>query len=568
MTSSDPNKLFPGQTGFPTPNAAPDFSGCRVFSVPSDEEWFALLMGAVDKLTYEWAWYKNGTLTQEEAAAAWRDIIDRSISVAIEGQCGETVPIPYWDETSADDADDTADILDQPWYGEIVASMGFVAEDVSLTFLDNLGIWLIAGFIAYSGQVGAAIAFVPLAKTFVLSFKQNSLGGVVRVLVDFLHLADIDTYGVEDGVLNLSVVMPDDGDPHTLYVELSEDNPHDLDQPSISVIRKRLSEDQVTPANTRWDETCDCVQTSPDNGTTWNRDDGQDPRINPAGKLPALTGGDPQCDAAERIGAAFHRYVDTFLAAASIVEAINGVLSLLLVFLPGIGIILAAIGAGVEALFGIGTTVVNLAMTDPVYEQIKCIIYCHLSADGQMNQVQLDAINSDVATFVGGIPNDVWSIYQNALGFVGLSNSGVKGTETGDCTDCDCGWCYTFDFSINDGGWEPLLGEARAHYIDGCCWATSVFEGSELCQIVLNFTSATITEVLVIGDVVTVSNNAIELPCGTVISNSNIIGTDVNQGWTGSTVADCIFLNRDGTNNVKSVLLRGTGTSPFGDNNC
>lgn len=577
MTSSLPDKLFDGQTGFPTPNAAPDINGCRVFSIPDDEEWFALLMGAVLRLTQEWAWYQNGTMTPAEAAAAWTAIIDDAYARSLFDTCGITVPIPWWDETSADDADDESDVETQPWYGEIVASMGFVAEDVSLSFLDNLGIWLIAGFIAYSGQIGAAIAFVPLAKTFVLSFKQNSLGGVVRVLIDLLHVADIDTYGVEDAVLNLSVVMPDDGDPHTLYVELSEDNPHDLDQPSISVIRKRLSEDQVTPPNTRWDETCNCVQTSPDNGTTWNRDDGQDPRVNPAGKLPALSGGDPQCDAAERIGAAFNRYVDTVLAAASIVEAINGVLSFLLIFLPAIGIILAAIGAGIEVLFGIGTTLISVDMTDAVYEQIKCIIYCHLSTDGQMSQDQLDAINADISTNVGGVPNDVWTVYQNALGFVGLSNSGVKGIETGDCTDCDCGWCFEWDFSAVSGiadGWFVADGTSGV-WTPGTGWV-GVDNGRGGKEIFLKFLHdfTDVTEasfVYTMTDYASGSQNfRLEYPVNTPIADDNVISTgiDIRRAITGTfpNVAQWrVDMDSGGTggiSNIYSARIKGTGTPP------
>jgi len=44
MVNSPPDKQFPSQRGFPTPNSPPETVGCRIFSVPSDEEWFALYM--------------------------------------------------------------------------------------------------------------------------------------------------------------------------------------------------------------------------------------------------------------------------------------------------------------------------------------------------------------------------------------------------------------------------------------------------------------------------------------------------------------------------------------------
>src|SRR5664279_3127554 len=127
--------------GFPTPNTAPDTTGCRVFIIPSDEEWFALFMGAVYRLTYESAWYQNGDLTPAEAAAAWVPIIDAAYDRSELGTCDVTIPSPWWDEESADDSDDTSDILEQPWYGDLVLIDG------ALTFVENAFIWTVAGFI-------------------------------------------------------------------------------------------------------------------------------------------------------------------------------------------------------------------------------------------------------------------------------------------------------------------------------------------------------------------------------------------------------------------------------------
>jgi len=142
---------------------------------------------------------------------------------------------PYWD--TAANVDDTLPEGSETWYGQIVPTEGLL-EGEGLTFLDNLGIWAIAGFIAYAGLPGAAIAFVPVAQRFVLSFKQHSLGGIVKALIDFAEVAEIDTYGATDAIANLNIVMPDDGDTHTLYVMMSDE----VNNVSKKVLTRLLTE--------------------------------------------------------------------------------------------------------------------------------------------------------------------------------------------------------------------------------------------------------------------------------------------------------------------------------------
>jgi hypothetical protein len=442
MTNSPPNKQFEGQTGFPTPNAPPEDSGCRVFVIPSDEEWFALFMAAALQLTHEYNWFVNGDLTPAEAASSWSDIIEAAYQRALLGTCLIDVPAPYWDLDSADDADDQMPVETQIWYGEIVAlpEMALLPSD-DLTFLDNLGIWLIAGFIAYSGQVGAAIAFVPLAKKFVLAFKQHSLGGVVSVLVDFLHLADIDTYGVEDGIINTTVSIPDDGESHTLYVMMAdESNPAAGDTPNIQVIRKRLDETEVTPENLRWDAECDCVQQTPDGGATWVDSPSQDPRSSTIFQVPPRTGGDPKCDSAQQMHDRVKNMLDAIITSSDILQAINSFIAVIAVFFFEFGVIIEAIWAIVSAIFSIGTTTLNAALTDAVYDQLLCIFYCNIGGDGSVTEEQYNNIVDAVNTDIGGVAALAITQALASIGWVGLSNAGALGEVTGDCSACDCGW--------------------------------------------------------------------------------------------------------------------------------
>ena len=451
-TSSDPNKQFPGQTGFPTPNAPPDLSGCRVFSVPSDEEWFALLMAAVERLTYEWAWFKNGTMTQAEAAAAWSDIIDNAVAVSLAGECSDTVPAPWWDEVTADDADDTAPVLEQVWYGEIVTTEGFVAEDSDpvLSFTDNLGIWLIAGFIAYSGQIAGAIAFVPIAKRFVLAFKQNSLGGVVKALIDFAEVAEIDTYGVMDGVANLSIIMPDDGEDHTLYVMLSDENPHGIDNPSMTVLRKRLDESEVSPPNIRFTDTDPPVfQTTDDGGITWVDSPAADPRYNPANLLPPLTPySGIECDVAARMTAQLKDTLHTFLEAGDAAQFATGVIALVAFPFGLAGWILDVLLFGFNVLIDIGQANIAAAFTDAVYDDIRCIFSCYIDGSGQISQSNLDAAYDQIEAAHAGVVASTIGELRFFFGDVAMSNAGVARDDTGDCSACPaCDWIVEYDFT-------------------------------------------------------------------------------------------------------------------------
>lgn len=581
MTSSLPDKLFDGQTGFPTPNAAPEINGCRVFSIPDDEEWFALLMGAVLRLTQEWAWYQNGTMTPAEAAAAWQAIIDDAYARSMFDTCGTTVPIPYWDESSADDADDESDVETQPWYGEIVAMSAFIAEDVSLTFLDNLGIWLIAGFIAYSGQVGAAIAFVPLARKFVLSFKQHSLGGIVTVLVDFLHLADIDTYGVEDGVVNATISIPDDGEDHTLYVMMSDEhNPAVTDPPSIQVIRKRLDETEVTPANLRWNVDCDCVQQSPDGGVTWIDSPTQDPRSSTLFQVPARTGGDPHCDSAQQMHDRVKNMLDAIIASSDVLQAINSVVAIIALFFLELGIIIEAIWAIVSAIFSVGTTTLNAALTDDQYDLLLCIFYCNIGSDGTVTADQFATIKSQVTAQLNTVAGAAINQALDAIGFVGLTNAGALGEVTGDCSACDCGWCFEWDFTTTDGaadGWHIPAG-GNGTYTSGTGYV-GTFENSVTVSDIFLKLTANFTQVATFSYTYTmtdgcggnyVQNFRLEYPIDTPIAtdNSKSLGTDLTKELAGSypNVAQVRIDNGSGscaaTNVITKARITGFGTPP------
>lgn len=463
-----PGKNFIGQKGFPTPSDIPSDTACRSFVLPDNDEWLGLLMGAAEMLLNPHNYFNYGALSIDDTVDAWQLIIQDAYDRSLFGTCAPDVEAPYWD--SAADVGLTEPVETQTWYGEIVSTpMLLVGDD--LTFLDNLGIWAIAGFIAYSGQIGAAIAFVPLAKKFVLAFKQHSLGGVVSVLVDFLHLADIDTYGVEDGIIMTTVTMPDDEDSHTLYVMMSDEvNPAVVGEPNIQVVRKELSDTEVTPSNLRWNSGTNTVQQTPDGGTTWTDTPSADPRYAPGFQLPSRGGADPRCDATANMLAQLKKATNIFESELAQVQAANALLDIILVFLPEVGIVIEALLAATEFILTIGADVIAAAFTDAQWDIVKCILYCDIAADGTVDQTIFDKILDDMHTQNTTVVYDVlYTILTLGIGVVGLSNAGATGSETTDCSGCDCGWCYQEDLTVAAGIWTPHTGggEVYAQWVSG-----------------------------------------------------------------------------------------------------
>jgi len=210
----------------------------------------------------------------------------------------------------------------------------------------------------------------------------------------------------------------------------------------MKFVRRKLSEDAVQPANTRWDETCDCVETRASAASPWIDTPAADPRHADSFRLPAREGGTAKCDAAEAMTQHFKASVDAFLTSANILLFVNAIIAIVGVFFAPIALFSKAIFILFEALLTIGTTVVDEAMTEEVYEQIKCILFNNIGEDGQMSAAQLATIQSQIDSEIGGTPNLVFDLFAGLWGEVQWSNAGATGEYTGDCEECAEGTCF------------------------------------------------------------------------------------------------------------------------------
>ena len=220
----------------------------------------------------------------------------------------------------------------------------------------------------------------------------------------------------------------------------------------MEVVRLKLSPDAVTPPAQRWDETTDEVQISPDGGTTWYPDPTLDPRSSSVYRQPERGGTDPKCDAAADMVATLTALIDTTIAGIGIVQTANAILGVITVFTPGIGWMIKLILAIVEALLAIGTTVIDAAFTQAVYDDLLCIFYQNIDGNGQMSDAQLADMYDDVAATQSATVQAVFGHFSSLIGAVGWSNAGATGSTTGNCVLCACDDpCLEYDFEISNG---------------------------------------------------------------------------------------------------------------------
>lgn len=328
----------------------------------------------------------------------------------------------------------------------------------TLTFAENAAIWTLTGLLAFSGTPLAAIAFLTVAPKFVIDMRTGNLGGIVTMYVDGIPAAVVDTHADAVGVLRTMLVGNPDNDTHQIYIQ-KDDNPDTV----IEVVRKELTETEVTPANIRYDADCDCVQQSSDGGTTWNDAPGLDPRHAPSFRAPANSTGAPQCNAAANMVAYLQALVALDIASSEMVGIVAGFVAVLLPEIPVIGWIIDAVILAAEAIIAIGASAISSAFTSTVYDDLLCTFVANTDETGQMSDAQNTAFINDVFTNYASVVYDVILAHNTTLGAVGWSNAGANGEITdADCTACchDLAGCFVWDWQANadELGWTLETG--------------------------------------------------------------------------------------------------------------
>lgn len=196
----------------PTPEDEPLETACWTISLPNNPAWWGIVYGKLLDLTDPEAFQVfDGGLDRIVVAAVFADAL---YDAMLNPDVCLTVPTPFWDE--AQDLDDQAPADSQTWYGE-VADPEAPADEIS--FADNVAIWAITGFIASTGDIGAAIAFNTIAPRFVLAWYRGDIGEIWRVIVNAAEYDRVDTTSAAPGdIIELDVLTDGETEVNEMYL--------------------------------------------------------------------------------------------------------------------------------------------------------------------------------------------------------------------------------------------------------------------------------------------------------------------------------------------------------------
>lgn len=204
----------------------------------------------------------------------------------------------------------------------------------------------------------------------------------------------------------------------------------------MPIIRRQLKPSDVYPDNLRYDADTDTVQSFV-NGE-WVDSPEADPRTQTT--LPPRATADPACDAAQSVVDALKSKIDDILPAidgAATVFTIAGII--LSIFTLGAFAVFVTLALGIgNAMLDAGTASLSAALTDPVYDTLKCILRCHMTSAGRLNPGELPVVEGEVGSQIGGLGAAILNSMLALAGEGGINNLASLGTSTGDCSDCDC----------------------------------------------------------------------------------------------------------------------------------
>lgn len=201
--------------------------------------------------------------------------------------------------------------------------------------------------------------------------------------------------------------------------------------------------DDSTPVRYRFTED-GTLQRSTDNGETWEDAPNEDPRNNSTYYPPIPdTVTDKRCAGAEsgmlaikqQVGEQLTDDMSTFTLGELIKTWVE-------VYIQTSNPFTALITVTVNQIFALVIATLRPSLTDPIYEALKCILFCNMSEDQSVNNEQWAQIRADITDQIGGIAGIFLEHLIYLLGAVGTTNiirSGI--TDSGDCSECDCGEC-------------------------------------------------------------------------------------------------------------------------------
>lgn len=369
----------------------------------------------------------------------------------------------------------------------------------------------------------------------------------------------------------------------------------------MPIIRKRLEPSEVYPDDIRYNPSGDQVEVLIDG--VWTPAPESDPRKQTT--LPPRVTANTKCDAAESVAVALENQINGIATAIDNAQTVAQIAALILglfsfgVFAIFINIALAIAGYMLDA----GTAAIEAALPPSAFDTLACILYCHMDNNGRIKAGSLPLIQTDVGDQIGGLGAGILNDMLSLAGEGGINNLAAQGTATGDCDECGCSedWCYLFDFTLTDGDFsrETGAGDNNGDYVAGQGWNTSDFlnvvqnpdTANRLAYIKRAFSSTTITKVILTYNYTggTFDSNALRaliiflnaVDRGSITRAVILNGTNLTLTIEGTyegieEIGLYVRSSRDisspytysGSGRLVSVQMEGTGSNPFGVDNC
>lgn len=288
--------------------------------------------------------------------------------------------------------------------------------------------------------------------------------------------------------------------------------------------------------------------------------------------------------------------VHSFDTAATTTAAVAALIALV----PGWGTELSAIidaGTGLFLLVTSGTRsdFNTAAGSATLLKALQCAIFSSINAAGAVTTGNFAAVAAAIHA-IGYTPADVQNAidsYVNTLGAAGLMQAQLTGgVYVGDCSTCSAPWCWTIDFTVSQGGSEQYAAEVRGGtnvdiWSSGYGWHSAGFniggDGFSEAGMQISFPSAHVTSVDFVYDANVTSGGQGRVAFAAVsrggsdvatltLTAAAVAGDQTAHLVVGASAGIVGIVVRTNQNTdaqvIKSVTIRGTGTSPFGSSNC
>lgn len=255
----------------------------------------------------------------------------------------------------------------------------------------------------------------------------------------------------------------------------------------------------------------------------------------------------------------------------------------------GIGGVLFEVVVGViDAIISIGASAARSAINTSVLENMQCTLYCKLKAAGKADVTTVRAwIDEQYAIAPPNIALRNWLLLLDALTDAALGTRIFVGSKSPSaecaaiCTCPDPEWCYTYDFTTSNGGWSAW--NNRATYSAGNGWTRnpSNLPGRVTIQKAFGFTANIKRIEITLSAAMNGNYKRVSLYAPVYPNNSQLY---YDAGWTTTQLfldgnwnlsGFWMDLQNDGngtttpyTGYIRRITFRGTGTNPFGTNNC